>query len=679
MNLADNPYALQNNEAEIAFDVDLGIRDVLSKRAGFSESGLSATVESQTKLPQLAESIPVSGATIPWTGLTNIKLSDNSNTDASNSGLVKAESSEWLAARKYGFLLPAGAVPVGVTFGVERYAVWDSRFTQPEETDLRIAKNAKTVSGLSTTNFAANRKVPAYSGVVATPDTLSVDGSKESLAGLTLSKTEVESENFGINLAIRTLLSGGGEGLFWDVHVDTIPVTVYYLIPGAGTDVITHMRPWYTGSNRYLIISANGKIKRLKEGTVTSLFSGTAGSTWDFEQMEINEGGTYRDAMWALNGTDTPRAITTEGVVSEWKGVAKKIPNGTMLRTWKSRMIISGVAKFPQRLFYSEPFNPLAPDDETNGGYGTNYVDIGTGEDDIDPITWIEILDDVLLVFKKKSTWAIYEQEKFSNYKIANVGCEGRFMSCVLDDRCYFANRFGVYSVTAEGSPRYESLNLEPAFKGVGPVDLDVIDLEKLGTVGRMCALPTGTIHVAVSRLGDNNANRWLLKGYPRLRGASKRGDERTPWVRDEFAKRRVRAVAAYRSNDKEVDKIVAGLTDTSGTNPELVSLFTGTRDGLEPITWRWRSGRKAEISEEPLERVRRVNLLMKGRVQARHIVDNEEKTPVTLESVKEEIKRYRPETRGRYHGIELFEVGQEPFSCYAVEFSFRGGKEHTK
>lgn len=677
MNLVDNPYALKSGEAQIATDVDIGLRDVLASRRGFTGGGLAQTLSSQTKNAGKVISDNSGGfaAGVAWQNPENAKTVNLSNAVAPwvVAGSRTQTFSQALRATNFGFVLPAGAIPVGVKVEIVRKK---TNVGGPWGPSIVIEGGFKLIRG---GNEVGNIRVPP-----GAPSTWNNEGLGETfryggeadLWNTTLTKAEAEeTEKFGCRLAISLESSDGHE---IKAEVDAIIMTVYYLTEGIGGSAADHMRPWYVGAIRNLMMSCNGVVKRLKGGetVIQELFAGTAGTTWCFEQMEYNPGTGFKDSLWMMNGTDA--AKKWDGTTfANWEG---KPPKGTMLRVWKNRMIVSGVAAFPQRVFFSEPGDPQKPEDETNGGYGNNWIDIRTSEDDIDPVTWMEVLDDVLLIFKKRSVNAIYDSTTFSFQRIANVGCEGRFQSCVLDERAYFCNRSGVYSVTAQGALRYESLNVEPLFKGTGPAGLEAIDLNLLATSGRMCALPNGRIYLACTPKGSQ-ANRWLLECYPRLRGEVE-GD-RTPWVKHSFAKRCIKSMCSYRTKDEEVDRVAAGLTNEAGASPELAYLFEGLRDGIEPIDWQWITGYKSLLAEEPFERVRRVDVLMKGRVKITMLVDGKEKIPPnsTKESTTEKLVRVRPEVRGRYHAVNLSDTGIDPPTqsfVYKGELVLRGGKEHT-
>lgn len=652
MNLIDNPYSLKSGEAQLALNVDIGLRDVLGSRKGFTSAGLGGVVGSQTKSPTVVST--KAPGTTAWTNPENAKASDNAYATAALGAAQPETFSQQLFARGYGFVLPAGAIPLGVELNPEKKC---ASFSAIDQT-VSLVKAGVVVGE----NLAKPGEWPVV-------DTVFNYGGSTSLWGTTISKADVENANFGAVLsAVLFALE--------TASVDHIPITVYYIVEGITTST-EHARPWYSGAKRRLIMSQNGIIRSLDTSVITELFAGTAATVWSFEQMEYNPGAGYKDSLWAMNGTDA--AKKWDGTTfANWGG---KPPKGTMLRVWKNRMIVSGVAAFPQRVFFSDVANPELPEDETNGGYGNNWIDIRTSEDDLDPVIWLEVIDDVLIVFKKKSVNAIYDPTSFSFQRIANVGCEGRFQSCVIDSRCYFLNRAGIYSVTAQGESRYESINLEPLFKGTGPPALEAIDLNLLATSGRMCSLPNGRIYAAVTPKGSL-ANRWLLEGYPRLRVVSSenRYDPRTPWVHHSFSKRCIKCLCAYRTKDEEVDKVIAGLTNEAGAVPELAYLFEGVRDGLESIAWQWQSGFKSLISEEPKERIRRLNLLMKGRVLAAVIADGVTANSATLETAevgtKQELKFFRPETRGRYHSVVLSGSSQIATQIFKGELVLRGGKE---
>jgi len=459
--------------------------------------------------------------------------------------------------------------------------------------------------------------------------------------------------------------------------------------PGGVDSEIYQMRPWYKGEDdRWLMINigdeGTSKIFKLDQNEVlTEVYDGgeaNPADQWCMEQMEYNPGAGFKDYMWFMNGGSAPQKWKGTGEFQAWGG---KPPNGTMLRVWKNMMIVAGHEDYPQRIFFSDIANPESPEDDTNGGYANRWIDIRTSEDDLDPIKWIEVLDDVLLVFKKRSVNAIYDPVTFSFQRIANVGCEDRFQSCVVDDRCYFLNRQGIFSVTSSGAVRYESLNIEPIF--TDPSSAYGFDLEALshspGIKCAMCSSRDGRIFFFV-RSGSPTRQR-LFEGYPRFRGLTDRNEPRTPWVAHTV--KSLEFLANYRFADDEPDRLVCA-QKLGGDIPRIHQLFVGledrdAEDEPEPFEFLWRSGFKSMISDEPFERIRRVNLTMKGACEARMIADGEEEPLFELESegegTKESLETFDPEARARFHALEISGEQKTPTQIFRGEFAIRGGKEH--
>lgn len=454
-----------------------------------------------------------------------------------------------------------------------------------------------------------------------------------------------------------------------------------------------HARPWYHGETRVLMLSIDGSVYYMTTGgALTLLFAGTAGTVWCFEQMEYNPGTGYKDYLWMMNGVDKPQKWDGT-TLSEWKG---KPPNGTMLRVWKNRMCISGVAKFPQRVFYSEVANPEKPEDETNGGYGTNFIDIRTSEDDLDPVTWFEIIEDNLLIFKKRSVNATVDDATFSFRRLADVGCEDRFQSCVLFGKAYFFNRAGVYSVNTQGLTLCESINLDPMFFDEGPVRINQSALSKV----RMAVTRDRRVLAAVPTNGSAT-NNIIIEAIPELVRLNPRRESRrllrTPWMLHELP---ASSLCTFRVTDD--DELVGGAADAA----KMYRFFTGLTDDGVAINSRWFSGWKSLIAEENLERIRRVNVELEGRCVVEVYKDFNASVPrfaKILESSTDpksewddgevwddgkpwdpiggtELRRVRPESRGRYHAIRITNnVLETTWEIDTIELAYRGGKEITE
>lgn len=444
----------------------------------------------------------------------------------------------------------------------------------------------------------------------------------------------------------------------------------------ASPAIAENMRNWYpNGSSRRLMMSINGTIYSCSTGGVlTSIFAGTAGTIWSFEQAQDS---TNVDFLWCLNGVDTPQKISTGGVASTWGGGP---PVGSMQRLWKNRMCVAGRASFPQRLYYSDIGNPELPVTQ----YGTNFIDIKTTDDDEDPITWLEVIGDHLIVFKKQSVWQVFDSNSFANQRLGGPGCEGRFMSSVNEGRCYFFHRSGVWSTGGADSPVYESEAIENFIT-------DNLNYGEIARV-RVASSRDRRVFVALPFL-DSDQNNRVLELVPYLRRARREGARASngAWTAHDY---NVSCMATFRPVDTD---LLMGADTVSG----VMRLFTGLNDNGTAIDAWWMFGWRAILGEEPFERVRRVNVEMTGRCVVSMYTDFSQgstfsaviETPTDADplwngglwnggawdpTTSVALQRVRPETRGRYHAI-MFQNGDlnKTFKILRGELVIRGGKEH--
>lgn len=437
-----------------------------------------------------------------------------------------------------------------------------------------------------------------------------------------------------------------------------------------------NIRNWYpsSSSTKRLLASIDGDIYTIgTTGVYGLVFNGAASTIWSFEQ---GQDASNNDLLWCMNGSDNPKKIDTSAAVADW---ANTPPNGTMLRMWKNRMCIAGTTAFPQRLYYSDIGNPESP----AATYGTNFIDIKTTDDDLDPITWLEVIGDYLIVFKKQSVWQIFDSNSFANQRLGTPGCEGRFMSCVSEGRCYFFHRSGVWSTSGTDSPVFESESIEPYITE----NLNYTQISKV----RMASSRDRRVFVALP-FGASTHNSNLLELVPYLRRARREGGRASngAWTVHDY---NVSSLCTFRP--VFVDTLI-GADTTSG----LMTLFNGANDNGATIEAWWKFGWRSIVGEEPYERVRRVNVELSGQCQVSVFTDfggsaftASIMTPGdpdpwwdggqwdggqwdTLNEVG--LARVRPETRARYHAVEFRNSTMNTtFKILRAELVIRGGKEH--
>jgi hypothetical protein len=294
----------------------------------------------------------------------------------------------------------------------------------------------------------------------------------------------------------------------------------------------------------------------------------------------------------------------------------------------------------------------------------------------------LEIVGDNLLVFKKRSVWAVFDSNQFTNRRLGSPGAEDRFMSVEFEGRAYFFSRSGVYSVEPNGAPRYESGKIEPHVRR----DINPSALNRV----RMAVSRDRRIFVAVPSGLSSAENNELLELMPELRKA----DPEPPWSRHTYA---CSALCNFRASGRDI--LLSGTT-----NGRLHTLFDGTNDDGATIDAFWLSGWRGIITEEPFERLRRVNVEHDGRVVVCVYEDFDAQpwhckvleAPSGADPLWDggpweapgaiwdsasggtKLSRSRPESRARYHAISFGNnVKDKSFAIYTAEYALRGGKEH--
>ena len=444
-----------------------------------------------------------------------------------------------------------------------------------------------------------------------------------------------------------------------------------------GARRIGHMRAWYEGgANRLIFTTDDGAVYSMTAGgVVTNRIAGGSNSLWHFESA-TDSGGTPR--LWALDGVTAPKRIAPNMTVADW---ANNPPNGTMMRLWRNRMCIAGVAATPQRLFFSDIGNPESP----AASYGSNWIDIKSTEDDLDPITWLEVCGTYLLVFKRKSVWAVADPDQFTNHRLGGPGCEGRFMSCEVAGKCYYFARNGLWSVDGTSAPEFRGEKLESWV-------LANLNYEHLTKV-RVGSSPLRHNRIYVAIPVGSTVNSRLLELYVDLPFTTPEHRAiRFPWMIHDYG---VGALANFRATYTE--DLVAGDSGAA----EIHRLFDGTNDDGAAISSHWQTGWLKMISEEPFERIRRLNVQMSGDLSVDVFSDfnpaPDNSATLSVDPTSDTLwdggvwdggtwdpassvafKRSRPESRGRYHSIKFRNaVLDKTFTIYAAEAAIRGGKEH--
>lgn len=404
--------------------------------------------------------------------------------------------------------------------------------------------------------------------------------------------------------------------------------------------------------------------------TMVLLFNSAGNTVWTFEDMQ-SLGGNER--VWGVNGVDPPKKILTDGTIVNWTNPPTN--NASICRSWKNMMVTNDVGN-PNRLHWSDIGNPEA-------GLTTNFIDIGARDEDSDEIIWIEVCQDNLLVFKKRSLWVVFDPVNFDNRRLADVGCEYKFQTGEYEGICYFYNRQGIFATDGNDPPVKVSGKIDPLFFTFSDSNFWWVDpaerVSESHIEARLMVTPDGRILVSYCTLSGAPNNDRVLEGW-----IHRKKDGVIPWM---VHKKNLSALTILHNNSD-------GLSEVIGAHPtgdNLRGLIRTVKGGqASPMTWV--TGWRGMLTEEPFERIRRINIWMEGTFDVSLFKDYDSVEAITdtlsaLSSTagpsRAQLEYFRPEKRGRTWKLRLLENTQDlpgihkNALVHGVEFALRGGKEH--
>lgn len=198
----------------------------------------------------------------------------------------------------------------------------------------------------------------------------------------------------------------------------------------------TLLGQWRTaaGINKAVITSNSGVTFCDSNGTNANTPTATAA---DLLLQQNNKAFLFRDATTNIRTWDNTTLTTTTIAVNANVGVVHKS------RMFVANNASSGTTR--SQIRYSEIFDLNAPD-TTAGWPALNTIDIQST--DADFITAMIVMNDVLFVFKRFSTWAVYVEGEPS-WTVRNlhptIGCIGRDTVQAIGGLIYFRSSTGVY------------------------------------------------------------------------------------------------------------------------------------------------------------------------------------------------------------------------------------------
>jgi hypothetical protein len=327
-------------------------------------------------------------------------------------------------------------------------------------------------------------------------------------------------------------------------------------------------------------------------------------------------------------------------------------------------------------LYYSAIGNPELPNP-------WNFIDIRSAYDDSDPITWAELIGDNLLVFKRNSTWLVYDSNTFANRRLGYPGCPHLNLSANLRGSVYFLASEGLYVTDGITDPvpvdqkvpmKMSSIqtNNKAAFVVADPAEerlLIVLPISNTST-GAMTDTQPYLFYPPKSKNNPRNeATWWSLSFRDNPTAAAYVEIQR---VGDTVKSFNMLGGSAFSGG-------ITIVTELLGDAQQMVDQNTVNTASFNSI---YSFGPIKLVEYEKAERVRRVNLRMKptclfsmtgmvGSVSVAAVTD-------TIGNVG--FARVRPEARAREFFLTFSStLTTSLFEVHGIELMFRGGKEHTK
>jgi hypothetical protein len=198
-----------------------------------------------------------------------------------------------------------------------------------------------------------------------------------------------------------------------------------------GANAIRLIGLYITSSISQFIARAGNAIYRSNDGLVWTVIG----------SYNVEYGVQYADKFYM---------VRKDGVILEWNGstitTITGSPTGTFCIIHKERLFVlntEGTGPLNSRVWFS-----LAGDITATGWIGTNTFDVKAGDGDF--LTCGAIVNDVLMLFKSRSTWGMYVQGTSSVDWILRslhpkIGCVSKYTPKEIENVVYFVSSRAVY------------------------------------------------------------------------------------------------------------------------------------------------------------------------------------------------------------------------------------------
>lgn len=386
----------------------------------------------------------------------------------------------------------------------------------------------------------------------------------------------------------------------------------------------------------------------------TVRFAGSGFSGVPAADMELVKNVAGVETLY-IAGVNPQKWDGTAAATVNWPGGP---PAGVIaLKLWKQRMIAAADFNFPERLYYWPIGNPEGL---------AQSIDIRSSYDDDDPITDMELIGDNLLVFKRNSTWLVYDINTFANRRLGYPGVPNRKLSANLNGVVYFANKDGLWVTDGIGPPHSVEQRIA--------TPMDATDVQDNIEACQLIADPVKERLLFLrSQISSTPAE--LIEYYPPLSLNNPRKE--ATWWRHQFTPA-IHKLAIVETRRLVTETIDYHLLGVGYATDDLFYVFEGNTDNGTTIAGQWKSGVVQLTEMEKLERVRRANLRVSAPVQVTMSAPGATDFVASVSAVDSSgFAKLRPELRGREFQVRFDTVTTSSFTVRDIELMFRGGKEH--
>lgn len=198
-----------------------------------------------------------------------------------------------------------------------------------------------------------------------------------------------------------------------------------------GSNAVTILGHYLTSTHSQIIVKAGDNVFYSNDGITFTLI------------------GAYPTATYGVQYNSKFYIIRSSAEMVEWDGAAASVvtgsPSGTFGIIHKERMfVLNSVAagSLNSRYYFSSPGNVTS-----TGWPSTNFIDVQPGDGDF--LVAMAIIQDLLIIFKGKTTWALYTQGTTTDWVQRNlsyeVGCISKYSIQLAQDYIYFSGESAIY------------------------------------------------------------------------------------------------------------------------------------------------------------------------------------------------------------------------------------------